>query len=105
MTILWDKIKRNIIDSFNIALDKTEELTSIGRIKLEILQIEHKLDEKYSDLGKLIFKRINIESDHILIDEEILGIKDKLSSLNDQLTKKEKELGRIKEQEGINFDE
>lgn len=105
MTIFWDKIKRNIIDSFNVALDKTEELTSIGRIKIEILQIEHKLDEKYSDLGKLIFKRVNTESDHILLDEEILCMKDELSRLNEQLTKKEKELGRIKKEEGINFDQ
>ena len=104
MTILWDKIKRNIIDSFNVALDKTEELTSIGRIKLEILQLEHRLDEKYSNLGKIVLAKLQNHSDYIDIDEQIISLKDELEKLQNQLNYKEKELGRIKEEDGINFD-
>jgi chromosome segregation ATPase len=104
MTIFWDKIKRNIIDSFNVALDKTEELTSIGRTKLEILQIEHRLDEKYSKLGKIVMAKLQKRLDFVDIDQEIINLKDELEKLQNQLKEKEKELGRIKEEDGINFD-
>ena len=58
MTVIWDKIKKNVIDSLNLAIDKTEELTSVGRIKIEILQLEHRLDEKYAKMGKYVFQQL-----------------------------------------------
>lgn len=104
MTIMWDKIKRNLIESLNIAIDKTEEMTSVGRIKLEMLQLEHRLDEKFAELGKHVHNQLLMNPEHFSIDEQIVTMRKDIEELAAQLRKKEKELGRIKEENGIDLD-
>ena len=65
MTSIWDKFKKGLVDSLNDAIDKTEELTSVGKIKLEILQVEHRLDEKYIELGRYVFNRLKENSEQL----------------------------------------
>ncbi|MBN2364784.1 MAG: hypothetical protein EH225_01360 [Calditrichaeota bacterium] len=104
MTVFWDKIKKNIVETLNEAIDRTEELTSVGRTKLEILQLEHKLDEKYTEMGKLIYSNFSKYSQHLPRTGKILEIKKTIDELEKKLSEKEKELGRIREEEGIDFD-
>ena len=104
MTVFWDKFKKNIVQTLNEAIDKTEELTSVGRIKLEILQLEHRLEEKYTDLGKLVYKNFNKGADNKEYVDELKELKRKIDELEKEIRFKEKELGRIREEEGINFD-
>ncbi|OGB63888.1 MAG: hypothetical protein A2Y94_06100 [Caldithrix sp. RBG_13_44_9] len=104
MTVLWDKIKKSVIDTLNEAIDKTEELTSVGRIKLEILQLEHRLDEGYTELGKFVYQNLS-EQPGVLVEEgKISELKKVIDELKEQLRKKEKELGRIREEDGVDFD-
>jgi len=104
MTLLWNKFKNSIIDSLNVAIDKTEELTSVGKIKLEIMQCEHRLDEKHAELGKYVFGKISDKTEKMQIDSKIKEIRKEITQLQSDLDKKESELGRIKEKEGIDFD-
>ncbi|MEJ2636393.1 MAG: hypothetical protein P8184_14020 [Calditrichia bacterium] len=101
---VWDKIKKNIIDSMNEAIDKTEELTSVGRIKMEILQTEHRLDEKFIMLGRYVFEHLSDEPGEVEIDTRIAEIKKEIENLEKELEAKEKELVRIREEDGIDFD-
>ncbi len=103
MTIIWNKIKNSIIHTLNESLDKTEELTSIGRIKLEILRIEHQLDDQYAELGKYCYKYFSKMKNHLPSGEKFPDVKIKIDKLEKELSKKEKELGRIREKEGIDF--
>jgi hypothetical protein len=104
MTVFWDKIKKNIVNSLNEAIDKTEEVTSVGRIKLEILQLEHRLDEQYTELGKFIYKNFKTLTGSLKENEKVVELKKAIDRLEKELGSKEKELGRIREEDGINFD-
>jgi hypothetical protein len=104
MTVFWDKIKKNIINSLNEAIDKTEEVTSVGRTKLEILQLEHRLDEQYTELGKFIYTNFKSFSSVLKDNEKAVELKKAIDHLEKELGKKERELGRIREEDGINFD-
>jgi hypothetical protein len=104
MTVLWDKIKKTVIDTLNEAIDKTEELTSVGRIKLEILQLEHRLDERYTELGKFVYQNLSEQSGILVPEGKILELKKAIDDLKEQLRQKEKELGRIREEDGVDFD-
>lgn len=104
MTVFWDKIKKNIVNSLNEAIDKTEEVTSVGRIKLEILQLEHQLDEQYTELGKFIYKNFKTFTGSLKENEKVVKLKKAIDHLEKELGSKEKELGRIREEDGINFD-
>jgi hypothetical protein len=104
MTVLWDKIKKNIIDNFIEAIDKTEELTSVGRLKMEILRLEHHLDEEYTQLGRYVFKNFSKYSDVYSTDNKIQKMKNEINRIDTELQKKEKELYRIRKEDGIDFD-
>ena len=104
MTVLWDKIKKNVVDSLTVAIDKTEEMTSVGRIKLEMLQVEHRLDEKYSELGQLVYQEMSKDPELLKVNEKISELRDDIARVEVELSKKEAELGRIKKEEGIDFD-
>jgi predicted nucleic acid-binding Zn-ribbon protein len=104
MTVLWDKIKKNVIDSLNLAIDKSEELTSVGRIKLEILQLEHRLDEKFAELGRFVYRKSAEEKADFSTNDEFLNLQKEISKLEKELSQKEAELGRIKSEDGIDFD-
>ena len=104
MTIIWDKIKKNIVETLSDAIDKTEELTSVGRIKLEILQLEHRIDEQFTELGKLVYLRFSQNPDIQTPAGKVADIKKEIDDLEVQLREKEKELVRIREEDGIDFD-
>ena len=104
MTVLWDKIKKSVIDTLSEAIDKTEELTSVGRIKLEILQLEHRLDERYTELGKFVHKNLSEQPGILVLEGKVSELKKAIDELEEQLRQKEKELGRIREEDGIDFD-
>jgi hypothetical protein len=104
MTVVWEKIKKNIISTISETIDKTEELTSVGRIKLEILQFEHQLDEKYAEFGKLVYKNFSRMGEKTTQDKKYLGLKNNIDELEKKLREKEKELGHIREKDGIDFD-
>jgi hypothetical protein len=104
MTVFWDKIKKSFINTLNEAIDKTEEVTSVGRTKLEILQLEHQLDEQYTELGKFIYKNFKTFTGSLKENKKVVELKKAIDSLEKDLAKKEKELGRIREEDGINFD-
>lgn len=104
MTIIWEKIKKNIVETLNDAIDKTEELTSVGRIKLEILQLEHRIDEQFTELGKLVYLRFSKNPDIQAPTGKVADIKKEIDDLEVKLREKEKELVRIREEDGIDFD-
>ncbi len=103
MTLVWDKIKKSVVNALSEAIDKTEELTSVGRIKLEILQLEHRLDEKYAELGKLVYQNLNEQSGIIVAESKISELKKIIDELRSQLQQKEKELGRIRQEDGVDL--
>jgi hypothetical protein len=62
MSKIWEDIRKSIKDLgkeaatktgefTKIARDKAEEVTKIGKVKLEILQIKRDIDRYYSELG------------------------------------------------------
>lgn len=104
MTDFWDKIKRNIVETLNEAIDKTEELTSVGRTKLEILQLEHQINEKYAEMGKLVHRHYDQYAENFPRTGKLPDLNKKIEELEEKLRDKEKDLERIREEEGIDFD-
>ena len=51
MANLWDDIARTIREGVDTVVEKTEELTRIGRIKVDILNIKRKVEKNFSELG------------------------------------------------------
>lgn len=104
MTLFWSKIKQSIIHTLTDALDKTEELTSVGKKKLEILKLEHRLDDQYVEFGKYCYRNVLKLKDQLTSSKKMAELIQQIAELEKDLKQKEKELYRFREEEGIDFD-
>ena len=58
-TSIWDDFKKTLLDTVNVAAEKTEELTKIGKLKVDLLNLNRTLDKTYKALGREIYVRIS----------------------------------------------
>ena len=54
----WEDLKKTVKAGVSVAAEKTEEYTKIGKLKVEILNLNRNLDKSYSELGKEAFEFI-----------------------------------------------
>ncbi len=97
---LWEKIRKSVIDGVQIAAEKTEELTKLGKIKIEILNIKRKISKNFTELGSITYEAIKegttkkeLESDKVnAIIETLKGFDSELEAIEklyDDSAKKE----------------
>lgn len=103
ITFLWEKIKRSLKESFSQALEKSEELTRLGRLKLEILQINQQIEKLFAELGGYAYHEIKSGTTKIAAVPRIQQLVEEIEKLEEELQAKESELERIENEEGIDF--
>ena len=55
MASLWDDVKNAIVDGYVYAADKAEELSQIGKAKVEILQLNRQIARTISSIGGHVY--------------------------------------------------
>ncbi|MFQ5710088.1 MAG: hypothetical protein ACE5HO_21755, partial [bacterium] len=58
MSNLWEDITKTIREGVDTVVEKTEELTKIGRIKVDILNIKRKIEKQFTELGGKVYTLI-----------------------------------------------
>ena len=88
---LWEKIRKSVIDGVQVAAEKTEEYTKLGKIKIEILNLKRKISKSFTELGGITYEAIKggtakkeLESD------KVNAIIETLKELDSELEAKEK---------------
>lgn len=56
MAPLWDDVKNAIVEGYVYASDKAEEMTQIGRAKVEILKLNRQIARAMGDIGGRVFE-------------------------------------------------
>ena len=51
----WETVRETFSDGLHVAAEKTEEITRVGRIKLDIIGIKKSIEHNLLDLGKFIY--------------------------------------------------
>lgn len=97
MPNLWDDIAKTIREGVDTVVEKTEELTKIGRIKVDIINIKRNIDKNFSELGGKVYHLIVEEKKtQIAGDSEVKRIVDSIKILEKELKTKESEIEKIK---------
>jgi mannitol-1-phosphate/altronate dehydrogenase len=100
METLWDKVKKSVMDGVNAAAEKTEELTKLGKMKLEILNIKHKISKQFTELGGIVFDAVKTEkTKDVMKSDEFQAIIKSLNELEADLIMKEKTFDEMKNKE------
>ncbi|MBT3341929.1 MAG: hypothetical protein HN712_07660 [Gemmatimonadetes bacterium] len=55
---LWDNLKRGLQDGAEIAMSKAEELTQVGRARLDVAAAKTRLSRLQAELGSLVFQML-----------------------------------------------
>ena len=97
MANLWDDIARTIREGVDTVVEKTEELTRIGRIKVDILNIKRNVEKNFAELGGRVYQLISKEKNAaISTDKEAKEIIECIKILEKELDDKKSELAKVK---------
>lgn len=100
MSNLWDDIARTIREGVDTVVEKTEELTKIGKIKVDIINIKRNVEKNFSELGGKVYHLIVEESKtKVAAQKEVKEIIECVKILEQELQEKNLELKKIKSKE------
>ena len=99
---LWDSVKRGLQDGAAVAMSKAEELTQLGRARLDIAAAKTRLSRLRSNLGELVYDQLQAGSATGLAQSpEVQSLCDEIRSAMDEVATSEATFERVKaEQEG-----
>ncbi len=90
---LWDNIRQGFKEGVQFTVQKTEELTRIGRLRLDILSQKRKIDRKFSELGGLVYESLREEDrEKMEIEAAVQSVVNDLRELEQRLKDLEADL-------------
>ena len=93
-----DSVQKNMKEIFQIAAIKTEEMTKLCKVRVEILGINRRIEKQLLELGGKVYHYLEEEKDKdISKKDDILRTLELVKSLKEELDEKNKELDKIKE--------
>jgi hypothetical protein len=104
MDTMWEKIKKGLRDGASVSMEKIEEFSKIGKLKIEEIAAKRKIERNYADVGERVFdlieegKGTDIANDLsvkksvenvIALREELAEINAKIKEIQDAAKRKE----------------
>jgi hypothetical protein len=73
---LWDNLKRGLQDGAELAMNKAEALTQVGRARLDVAAAKTRLSRLQAELGAVAFTRL--EAGESVSVDEVGGLCDQI---------------------------
>ena len=98
MESLWDRVRKNLVDWYEVAYEKTDEIARIGKKKIEMSGINRTIEKQLSELGGRVFDLVTVEKvgGKIAQDKKVKQLITQLKKLEEDLKLKEEEIEAIK---------
>ena len=95
MASLLDSIR----DGLELVVDKTEEYTKIGKLKVDIFTIKRNIEKQFTELGGRVFEVLTGDDPKsVQKDEQVTTLVEEIQSLESDLKEKEAEIERVKKE-------
>jgi hypothetical protein len=107
MDNMWDKVKKGLRDGAAISMEKIEEYTKIGKLKIEELSAKRKIERTFMDLGERTFDLVESGSDGSVIVSDLIVQKaqETIKSLRNELIEIQNKIREITEANKKNKDD
>lgn len=98
MDTLWDKVKKNLVDWYGTAYEKTDELARVGKKKIEITGVNRAIERHLSELGGRVYDLIVEQGKTGVIakDTRVKELIEEVRRLEEELGEKEAEIEAIR---------
>lgn len=110
----WEKIKKSLREGVQLSVEKIDEYTKIGKLKIDELGAKRKIDKNFSDIGERVFDLIESGKDTEAASDlavkkavenikslrhDVAAINEKIDAIQEEAKKKgaanEDELGEV----------
>jgi hypothetical protein len=96
---MWEKIKKNFKDGAALSIEKIEEYSKIGKLKIEEFAAKKKIERNYLDIGQRVFDLIESQKNsEILEDIFIKKAIENIRQLNAELAEIDSKIKKISEE-------
>jgi len=96
---LWEEVKTNLLDLYNVTSDKTVEVARVSSRKYEKFGISRDVERQFSELGNLVFSSIQDgHGDEIKDDEKVIALVERIAALELELKAKDEEISNIRKE-------
>ncbi len=93
---LWDEVKRNIVNWYETAADKTGELAKVGLRRYDIFGISRDIERQFSEIGSHVYNALKEGRTDFADDPVLASLVAKVDALEQELQRKQEEIERIK---------
>jgi hypothetical protein len=93
MDLNWEKIKKGLRDGATMSIEKIEEYTKIGKLKIDELAAKRKMERNFTDIGERSYELIKDSkpaqiADDVAVKKAIANVdvlKDELISIQEKI--------------------
>ena len=93
---MWDSIKRGLHDGAELAVNKAEELTLLGRARLDIAAAKTRLSRLKAELGNEVYSGVQSGRIPALEDSAAQELCDRIQACEAELAEREEAFARIR---------
>ncbi|MBN1465863.1 hypothetical protein JXA02_08890 [candidate division KSB1 bacterium] len=97
MASLLDSIR----DGLELVVDKTEEYSKIGKLKVDIISIKRKIEKQFTELGGRTFDLLTgDDAKSLQKDDKVATLIRDIQAFEQELKEKEADIERVKQDKG-----
>ena len=96
MEKMWDSIKRGLHDGAELAVNKAEELTLLGRARLDIAAAKTRLSRLKAELGTEVYSGVKSGRIPAPDDSAVQELCDRIRACETELSEREEAFERIR---------
>jgi hypothetical protein len=105
METTWNKIKKSMSEGYQNLTKKTNEMTQIGRLKIEMIAVKRDIEKAFIELGGQVYHNLKSKrKDDLLSDQRITHLVKDIKSLELKLKTLEKRVGQVREHQTNRID-
>jgi hypothetical protein len=98
MSAFWESLKKNLQQGVRSVSEKTDELTKIGRLKIEVIALKRDIEKLFVELGGRVYDILQNKSKvSISKDEEIKKLVEKVEKFEKKLQELEERIQNIQD--------
>jgi len=101
MSKFIDSLSKMVAEGYNNISDKAEEVTKIGRIKIEIIATKRDIEKLFVELGGRFYNNYADKKIDFRKNEEILKLIEQVKEKENQLEILKSKIDKIKKEDGI----
>ena len=98
MDSMWEKIKKSLKEGAALSMEKIEEYTKLGKLKVEEMAAKRKIERNFIDMGERVFDLMEEEkADTIADDLTVKKAVENITALREEIEELEQKMKDVSE--------